>query len=412
MIKLLTEKGMRILAAIALAVLAFSCQVPESEREPEVLEMIPSQTNPSALESSITVQVKCDLHWSVELEDSSWGTVKVTLVNEGSGGSFSFDMGVNTSEDPRENTLVVKAGKGEIRKTITQGGVGTLFKPRSLTLSGTQEASVTFNSPSPWTAQVAEGGDWLQLKTPSGQKGSNLVTVAPKDANENVGSRSGVVRITVGNNYFDIPVTQGQTDVIVLDGDTKLAYGFEAQEFSVLTKYNVDYEVKSSVPWISPVTSKAPLYERIEYFTVEENSTPQARSGEIRFTGGDAKPMVITVTQEGKDPVLAVTQPGFYGIEGVNYVWGTDGWNQRVRKISPDNTLRYGLFNASQLTAAQLSGVDINAQKGDSAKLKLKVKAKRHVTLSQEYPAVLLYQKDGLLWYKVSDQTYFVLYNN
>ena len=402
---------MRILAATVLALFAFSCQIPESEREPEVLEMIPSKTNPSALESSITVQVKCDLHWSVELEDSSWGSVKVTLVSEGSGGSFSLDMGVNTSEDPRENTLIVKAGKGEIRKTITQGGVGSFFTPRSLVLTGTQEASVSFNTPSPWTAQVAEG-DWLQVKTASGDKGVSQLTVVAKDANENVGSRSGVVRISIGQNSFDIPVTQGQTDVIVLDGDTKLAYGFEAQEFSVLTKYNVDYEVKSSVSWISRVTSKAPLHERMEYFTVEENSTPQARTGEIRFTGGDAKPVVITVTQEGKDPVLAVTQPGFYGIDGVNYVWGTDGWNQRVRKVSPDNTVCYGLLNASQLTAAQLSGVDINAQKGDSAKLKLKVKAKRHVTLSQEYPAVLLYQKDGLLWYKVSDQTYFVLYNN
>lgn len=404
-----TTKTLHVLAAAVLSFLAFSCQVPEAEREPEILDIISSKTNPSALESSITAQVRCDLHWSVELEDSSWGTVKVNLVNEGSGGSITFEMGVNTSEDPRENTIIVKAGKGEIRKTITQGGVGSLFSPRSLVLTGTQEAAVTFTSPEAWTAQVADGADWLDLKTPSGEKGTNRLTVAPKDANENVGSRQGTVRVTIGGNSFDIAVAQGQTDVI-LTGDTALSFPFEAQEFGVATRFNVEYKVEVTVPWITRATTKAPLYEGQENFVVEENSGAQARSGEIRFTGGNAKPLVITVSQEGKDPILNSTQMGFYGVDGSNYVLAADGWNQRTRQVSPDRKVRYRLLNTAGVSVAEVSGINEEAQKGESASLHMTLKTKGKMKVFKDYQAVFFYEKEDLLWYKADDVTYFVLY--
>lgn len=403
-----TSKRLHVLAAAVLSFLAFSCQVPEAEREPEILDIIPSKTNPSALESSITAQVRCDLHWSVELEDSSWGTVKVNLVNEGSGGSITFEMGVNTSEDPRENTIIVKAGKGEIRKTITQGGVGSLFSPRSLVLTGTQEAAVTFTSPEAWTAQVADGADWLDLKTPSGEKGTNRLTVAPKDANENVGSRQGTVRVTIGGNSFDIAVAQGQTDVI-LTGDTALSFPFEAQEFGVATRFNVEYKVEVTVPWITRATTKAPLYEGQENFVVEENSGAQARSGEIRFTGGNAKPLVITVSQEGKDPILNSTQMGFYGVDGHDYIFEQDGWNQCTRLLNKDLTVRYRLLNAASLSVIELSGIGTQLQKGDAADAHLTLKTKLSTRLTKDYQAVFCYEENGLRWYKVDETTYFVV---
>lgn len=409
MTKTTVSKGIRVLAAAVLALFAFSCQVPESERTPEILEIFPSATNPSALESSITVQVKCDLHWTAELQDNSWGSVKVTLVTEGSGGTFTFNMGVNKSEDSRENTLIVKAGKGEIRKTITQGGIGSFFSPRSLTLTGTQEGAVTFTSPVAWTAQVAEGADWLELKAASGSKGSNRIIAVAKDANENVGSRSGSIRISFENDSFDIPVVQGQTDVI-LTKDSAVSFPFEAQEFSVTTQYNVEYKVETSASWITQPVAKAPLHEKTEYFVLAENPDPQTRTGEIRFTGGDAKPLVLTVTQEGKDPILNVTQPGFYGIDGSNYVLAADGWNQRTRQVSPDRKVRYRLLNTAGVSVAEVSGINEEAQKGESASLHMTLKTKGKMKVFKDYQAVFFYEKEDLLWYKADDVTYFVLY--
>lgn len=402
-------KRIRLLAFGLAALLAAGCQLPESEREPGVFVLHPSTLTPDALQGSITVDIECDFHWTAELQDKSWGNIETVSVKNGEGGSFLVKTGVNTAEESRENTVIVKAGKSEKTLVIKQGGIGTFFTPRSLTLSGTQEASVLFNAPSSWTAQITEGQDWLVLKTPSGQKGSSLATLAGKDANENVGSRSGKLRITLEGHSFDIAVTQGQTDVIVLDGDTRLDFPFDAQEFSVLTKYNVEYKVEPSVSWITHVKAKAPLYENTESFAVEANTTTEARSGEIRFTGGDAQPQVITVSQEGMDPILTVTQPGFYGINGENYVLGSEGWNQSSHLLSPDKSLRYRLFNAASLSVWEMTGLQTDATNGDSANLHLALKAMNRVKTNMDYPVVLLYQTEKRLWYKASDQTFFVL---
>lgn len=399
-----------LLFAGLLAGAVFSCQVPESQKEPQIFE-VKVKENPTALESSIEVSVSCDLHWTAELKDSSWGSVEVTQVKEGSGGTFVFKMGVNTNEEARENTLIVKAGKGTLEKKITQGGLATFFTPRSVQLVGTGQTDLSFPSPSAWTATVSQDdASWLGISPASGSKGNAHIAVQAKDANENVGPRSGIIRISIGQNSFDIPVTQGQTDVIVLSGDTQLDLPFEAQEFSVLAQYNVDYKVESSVSWISHATSKAPLYERLEKFVVEENTTTQPRSGEIRFTGGKAQSMVVTVSQQGKDPILMITQPGFYGVNGNNYIKGAEAWNQSSVLVSADSSMRYRLLNAQKLSVVDLTSNGFrSARKGDQISLHLTIKTKSSIQLTKDYPVVLLYEKDGLAWYKESDNTYFIL---
>lgn len=406
--ELRTYRKISTLVAVLVALGMVSCQVPESERTPEVLEMSPSSANPSALQSAVSVTVRCDLHWTAELLDSSWGSVKVTQVTEGSGGTFSFEMGVNTSEESRENTLIVKAGKGEIRKTIIQGGLGTCFNPRSLQLSGTKEASVSFPSPSAWTAEVAEGVDWLEVKTPSGAEGQAKLTVAAKDANENVGSRTGAVRITVGGNRFDIPVVQAQTDVI-LTADASLSIPFEAREITVGTQYNVDYSVESSVSWITHVASKAPLNKGAESFIIQENTSPVARTGEICFYGGKAEVLAVTISQGGKDPVLNTTQPGFYGIGNANFVWGSNGWSQCSCLVTVDGSLRYRLLNGHTLSVVELTGMRQDAVLGQSLELQLTLTNKGTTQLTQSSIVEVLYEKDGLVWLKESDDTYFVV---
>lgn len=402
----MTKFWIRWITAALLGGLALSCEVPESERTPELLSLSPSSESPSALTESITVKIFCDLHWTVELSDSSWGIVEVTETTEGTGGTVTFKMGINTAEEARENTLILKGGKGVMRKTITQGGIGTFFQPRSLHLTGTRPASVSFNAPSAWT--VATSDDWLDVKTRSGQAGSATVTLEAKDANENLGEREGKIRISIAGKDFDIPVTQNQTDVILSD-DSAIALSFEAGDFSVSTRYNVNYKIEVSDAWISRSTSKAPLHESIETFTVEENSSASPRSATIRFTGGEAGPLTVSVTQDGKDPILNTTVAGFYGIDGVNYIQGTDGWNQASVLRNTDGSLRYRLLNASTLSVVQLSGMREGVQVGDKIPLQVVITRKKNTLAIKNYSALVLYQKDGLTWLKGSDATYFVL---
>lgn len=390
----------------ALSVLACT---PESEMTPEVLNLNPETTTLGALDSQVSVKVDCDLHWTVELLDPSWGEIVIQEVVHKTGGTLLFKTGVNTAEESRKNTLILKAGKGEYRKTITQGGLQEFFQPRSIQLSGTAEAGVSFHSPASWTAEVTRGEEWLSLKTPSGSQGRATLMLAAKDPNVAVGSREGTVCVTVGGHRLEIPVVQGQKDVI-LSGDTDLAYSFEGQEFTVRTQYNIDYQVLTSAKWIKHVTSKAPLYEKEETFLLEENEGPEARTGTIRFapftsSASSNASLTVTVTQGGKDPILNITQPGLYGVDGTDYVLGTDGWNQSARKKEADGTLRFRLLNAVNLSAVTLSGIREEA----SCNLHALLKSRDRTLLEKDYPANLIYSKDGMGWFKVSDQTFFIV---
>lgn len=390
----------------AMACLVFSCETPESERMPELMEMKLSDENPTALESSVTVQVRCDLHWTVELEDNAWGSVKVDQVVEGSGGSCTLTLDVNQAEDARENVLVLKAGKGELRKTIRQGGLGTFFQPRSVQLTGTQEASVAFPSPSAWTASA--DASWVQVKTPSGTAGSALLKLQAQDANENVGSREGTVRVTIGSHTFSIPVLQGQTDVILSD-DTDVSFDYKGGEFTVTTRSNVEYKIEVSDNWVTHVGTKAPLNQNTETFSVAQNESPEARTATISFSGADAGTLLITVSQEGKDPILNVTEQGFYGIEGVNYVLHTDGWNQSALHTSTEWELRHRLFKQETLSVAEVTGLSVSAEEGDIVNLHFLLKSKFETQLSLDYQAQVLLIQNYLVWLKVSETTYFVL---
>lgn len=396
----------RVLCFLFPVLAALSCEN-ESEKIPEVLRLLPEKTTLGALETEVSVNVECDLkNWTVELSDPSWGEVEIQTVVKRSGGTLVFRLGANTAEESRKNTLILKAGKGEYNKTITQGGLKEFFQPRSLQLIGTAEAGISFNAPSSWTAEIAEGGEWFTLKTPSGSAGNATLSAVAKDPNEEVGSREGLIRLTIGSHRLEIPVMQGQRDVI-LSGDTDLAFSFEGQEFTVQTRYNVDYQISIAGKWIKRSTTKAPLYEKQETFLLEANESPEARTGTISFSsnGHPDASLTVTVTQGGKDPILNYSQPGVYGLDGKNYVLGTNEWNQSSRKKESDGSLRYRLLHAQTLSVLTLSGIREEA----SCNVHLLLQRKDQTQLEKDYISSLIYTKDGLGWFKVSDQTFFIV---
>ncbi len=394
--------------SIFLAFLAFSCALPESERMPEVMEMFLTDEKPSALISSINVQVKCDLHWTVELEDKSWGSVAVTLVSEGSGGTCTVTLGVNKGREARENTLILKAGKGELRKTITQQGMADFFNPEQVILAGVQETALSFPAPSAWTAAAQE--DWIVLSTTSGEKGWARLNVSARDLNKNLGDREGKITFTIDGNDYDVPVAQRQTDVILSD-DTDVSFAYEGGEFTVTTRYNVEYEIEVSDSWVTHVGTKAPLNQSTETFSVALNESPEARTATVSFSGADAGTLVITVSQEGKDPVLNITQPGFYGIDGTDFVLGANGWNQYSTLVSAEGGMRYRLLRAATLSSVDLEGLDTFLQKGDTTSVTVK---RRNIDgggfKTNNYQVLMLEEKEGLAWFKENGGTaYFIV---
>lgn len=404
-------KALRSLAAGILSITVVSCVLPESERVPEVFQMNPSATDLSAFQTSISVTVQCDLHWTAQLQDPSWGSIAIKSEKESTGGSFMVTLQPNLTEEERTNAIILKAGKSELKQTIRQGGLGTFFSPRQLQLAGTAEASVSFNSPLSWKAQLVGDPDWLTLTRSNGSGGNSHIVCVAKDENVNVGSREAVIRVTIGESQVDIPVVQAQKDVILTEDGADVALYYDDASLTVHTQYNVEYKIETSASWISHVSTKAPLHTAAEVFALEQNPAPQPRSAEIRFTD-KANPetsLVVKVTQGGKDPILSVTEPGFYGIDGVNYRQGEDGFNQSSVREAAGEPLRFRLLNASALKAVTVSGLKEDTTRGSQLILQVKVQEKAKVLYSNYITTTVLEVKDGTYWLKESDATYFVL---
>lgn len=401
----------RILVTGLLSLMAVSCILPESERVPEVFQMNPSATTLSAFQTSVSVTVQCDLSWKAELQDPSWGSIEVKTENPGVGGSFVVTLKPNLTEEERSNAIILKAGKSELKETIQQGGLASFFTPRQLQLQGTEEGTVTFNCPLSWKAALVDSPDWLELTRSNGSGGNSRIVCVAKDENVNVGDRKAIIRVTIGDSEVDIPVVQGQKDVILTEDGTEAFLDYDATSLTVHTQYNVEYKIETTASWIVHTSTKAPLHTAAETFSLEPNNGPEARSAEIHFTD-KAKPeltLAVKVTQAGKDPVLNVTEPGFYGISGTDYRQGEDGFNQSSVLEAADGTLRFRLLNASSLTAVTVSGLRQDAVRGAQAILEVKVQQKSRVLASKYLTATVLEVKDGMFWLKASEETYFVL---
>lgn len=108
--------------AVLTVLLVVSCKTPEREMTPSVLKLTPETTTLSPFTESLSLSLQCDLRWSAALEDESWGEIVIQSSREGVGGTILFKCGVNRDKAPRANTLVIKAGKSELRQEIVQEG--------------------------------------------------------------------------------------------------------------------------------------------------------------------------------------------------------------------------------------------------------------------------------------------------
>ena len=398
---LFTYAGVLLLALA----LAASCKNEEVEREAEYLTVTPDPLSVAAMETATKVTVSCDLQWTASLDQTPWAEI---YLPDGAKDYFYLRTQPNLEEPPRTGTLVIKAEKSELRQQITQEGLSTFFTPRSVRLTGTQPATVTFPVTTLNSTFSTPDITWLKTSK-STADGTVTLSISAKDSNEGLGDREGIVRVSFGSYSVDIPVAQGQKDIIQVDGDTSLSFSWTAQDLTIGTRYNVGYEV-STDSWIHHNKAKAPLLNGTEEFSIEENNSIQSRTGQIRFAAqGGAPSITVTITQAGKDPIQMISSPGIYGFDGASYVFAADGWNHSSFITEADGSIRWRLLNAGSLSVLTLTGGRVDAADGDVLTLHVNLTQKGRAQQVQTCTATLLEAKDGCWWYKVSDETYFIV---
>lgn len=93
-----------------------------------------------------------------------------------------------------------------------------------------------------------------------------------------------------------VTITQAAKSGLIVEGQSDYSLEPDAQSLEVEVKANVEYDVNISADWIKQAGTKA-LSSSTLIFSVEENTTPQARSASISISGARLS-QFITVNQD------------------------------------------------------------------------------------------------------------------
>lgn len=403
------RKTLRLLPVLLSVAVTVGCNPREDEAQkaPSVLRIQADNLRPSAFTTRVKVTVYCDITWSADLSDKSWAKIENLVRDEGVGGSFTVTLSPNSGKGPREVVVKVTAGKGETTATLTQEGLESFFQPSTITLVGTGNSSVTFTSPYDWTAEIVSGSEWFNLRTSSGKAGSATLTCYAKDANENVGSREGAVRVKIGTVSVDIPVVQGQKDVI-LGEEAEAAVDWKGGTITVHTQSNVDYRITCDADWVVHTETRA-LNEATEVFQVQPNETSEKRTATIWFSGGNGAALSVQVTQGGKDPLLDVSQPGFYRLNGQDYVHGEAGWNQLGRRENPNGSMSFRLMNRADFSVLSVEGIPASVTEDSEYSVVLQLQKKDRIVHRETYAASVISTSEELVWMKTDSGIWIII---
>ena len=373
--------------------------------EPPKLEIDCANHSIGAGGGVVKVNVICDKVWTVSLEDKSWGTIENLKVVEDVGGSLEIRSGLNTGSS-RRNVLTISSGTVSQTLDIIQGGAEDLFSPASASLKETEPVTVTFKCSEPWKA--ATEADWIVLSPSEGPAGDVSVKVSAKDPFIDKGTRSAMVRFTIGSGSIDYSVTQNQTDVI-RTSVPQVDLSYDACTFELGTSHNVDYDVIVSGSWLRKIDTKA-LDTGTIVFEADDNDSVNRRSAEISFKGltGDVVSKV-TVTQEGLDPILLVSIPGAYSIWGNQYFFGISIKDAQLStSVDASGKVVFRILYPGSVSMCTVSGLTQSVAKGDDVTLNVEVYEGGKQTRSGEFECKALRVRDGRVWLK-SGSSYFII---
>lgn len=347
------------------------------------------------------VYISSDMFWYATLKDGSWCTLgDQSFYNEFTT-SLCFRVQSNPSLESRTDSLIVISGNQRRAVAIVQNGVGSLLDVSEVVLHGKIPVQYPFNAKGRWS--VSKEGDWFTVSPVGGSEGT-VVTFTASSENINTDSRTGSVTFQLEGLNLTIPVKQVITETIIVESGT-LSLEATGGDFSIKTLTNVDYQVSTDASWIHKLGTRG-LLEFYEPFSADANPSSQPRTGTITFTYGDISE-TVTVTQEGKEAILDVTTPGFYGIKGQDYIY-RKGICQNSRFTS-GTSRSYRLIIPSETCVVQLQGVPVQITAGETLQLSLSVYKNGKTTYSQPVSAKIIGEDENLIWLKCSNVTYFIL---
>ena len=361
-----------LLACLAVMVL-FSCNREESDsKDPTVFNIeVPGACPADATKA--TLVVKCDAAWTVSLvSDASWLRILSADKNAG-GGSVLIGMEFNLTDVERSAELEFTSGKQQRTVRLRQQGLSSILDLSALHFVEPETRTVKVTMQAPWKASISDGAEWYKISPASGAAGTTSMTVTVSEAFIDKGVRSSAIRFTVDGNSFDIPVIQGQKDVLMLMADVQVREHIFTPEGGILefkTRTNVGnpsvklvFEGGTAGGWISHLATRA-LDEYVHSFSVSANETGQTRRADIIFiseTDGGILSDTLTVIQRTLDPLMLNNVIGTYGLSGGDRQYQS-GAHLLSRLYSADETtVNLRIIDPEEFTVLELGGIPTDA---------------------------------------------------
>lgn len=188
---------------------------------------------------------------------------------------------------------------------------------------------------------VKVGSSWITDKGSSA--GKHSFTVAE---NTSYDSRSATIQFVneETKDVVEVNVQQKQQDAIVLN-KTSYEVDYSSGQLNIEVNSNVEYQISSSVAWISQVPTRA-LNLSSPGFSIAENTSRSKRSGTITFSYNDIV-KTVNVTQDGCP---------YLDVEKKSYEISSEGGNLSVSISSKGKWNATVLGDASSWCSVSPSG--------------------------------------------------------
>lgn len=325
------KRLLSLLWTIAIAFLFIACSSDSKDDEPK-----PRPINPEIkiegedptlgsleLNSSLTFTSNSD--WTAETIFSSndkWFTISPS---RGKAGTVTIAITASKNSEYSDRNAIVKISAGTATRnvTVTQKKMAALLisKDKYEIESAGGEITIEVQANVDYTISIPEDSyEWIKhniggnTKSLSSYQESFTISKAPIGE-----SRIGQIIFSNGIFVETVRIFQEELNGIILN-TKEVNLTRDQQSFDVELKTNVDYEIiiPAATNWIKPAQTKSLRVDKAS-FDVDENISPESRSGKIVFLNRTYNISdTLTVKQTGKEVLYESTD---YSQDGVVLTW-------------------------------------------------------------------------------------------
>lgn len=248
---------------------------------------------------TLYVDINAETSWSAYTSETSWLQVTPETC---SAGEHKLEVQALPSNSTEERLGYVYVKIGDIEKfalAVVQEGVSlqiASLNTQSKVFDWKGEKKLLYKVISNTSWELQAKPDWITVTPESGNSGTTSVTVSADESNS-LNSRSGKVRIGVGNLdvYEEFVVEQNGID---LSADGALSFGWEAAEKEYKVVLPNSWNSMKNSDWITLSQTSGNGGETI-VVSVLANDGEEARNGIVYFMSEDHT-FEVLVVQEGQ----------------------------------------------------------------------------------------------------------------